>query len=195
MSRRDARGRGSCEARGFHSLHREMLSRRTGLVLVRLSVPSGHPRLPGEGRPEALDPGLQDALATPPSSLRSSRALCDQPCRERCQRTVLGRRSHRRCATSRPPACATPRAASPTRTSSRPRSSAWPWSAPESSGLACALNLAQKRYQVTVFDKEAGWGGSLRSHPRFAEFDADIALQFSAVEVEFRFGTGGRIAR
>ena len=62
-------------------------------------------------------------------------------------------------------------------------------------GLSCALNLAQKRYQVTVFEKETGWGGSLRSHPRFAEFDADIALQFSAVEVEFRFGDGDRDAR
>jgi NADPH-dependent glutamate synthase beta subunit-like oxidoreductase len=32
-------------------------------------------------------------------------------------------------------------------------------------GLSCALSLAQKRYQVTVFEKDAGWGGALRSHP------------------------------
>ncbi len=56
------------------------------------------------------------------------------------------------------------------------------------SGLACALNLAQKRYLVTVFDQQPGWGGSLRTHPRFAEFDADIALQFGPVDAEFRFG-------
>ena len=55
-------------------------------------------------------------------------------------------------------------------------------------GLSCALHLAQKKYPVTVFDKAEGWGGVLRSHPRFAEFDADIALQFSTVEAEFRFG-------
>ena len=63
------------------------------------------------------------------------------------------------------------------------------------SGLACALNLAQKKYSVTVFEKESGWGGKLpngerlSSHPRFADFDQDIALQFSAVDVEFRYGT------
>ena len=62
-------------------------------------------------------------------------------------------------------------------------------------GLSCALNLAQKNYQVTVFEKESGWGGTLRSHPRFAEFDADIALQFSAVKAEFRYGTEIRDAR
>ncbi len=56
-------------------------------------------------------------------------------------------------------------------------------------GLSCALNLAQKKYPVTVFEKASGWGGALRSHPRFAEFEADFALQFSAVEVEFRYGT------
>ena len=63
------------------------------------------------------------------------------------------------------------------------------------SGLACALNLAQKRYRVTVFEREAGGAAVCGPHPRFAEFDADIALQFSAVEVEFRFGTRGGLAR
>jgi Fe-S oxidoreductase len=55
-------------------------------------------------------------------------------------------------------------------------------------GLSCALNLAQKKYGVTVFEKESGWGGILRSHPRFAEFDEDIALQVRGVEAEFRYG-------
>jgi Fe-S oxidoreductase len=55
-------------------------------------------------------------------------------------------------------------------------------------GLSCALNLAQKKFQVTVFDKEGGWGGSLRTHPLFEQFDADFTLQFSAVSAEFRFG-------
>ena len=55
-------------------------------------------------------------------------------------------------------------------------------------GLTAALCLAQKNYPVTVFDKNEGWGGSLRSHPRFDEFDTDIAMQFSATEAKFEFG-------
>jgi len=51
------------------------------------------------------------------------------------------------------------------------------------------LNLAQKKFLVTVLEKENGWGGVLRTHPRFAEFDADIALQFSTVKAEFRYRT------
>lgn len=56
-------------------------------------------------------------------------------------------------------------------------------------GLSCALNLANKKYQVTVFDKNSSWGGHLREHPKFSLFDEDITLQFAAVSVEFRFGT------
>lgn len=56
-------------------------------------------------------------------------------------------------------------------------------------GLSAALCLAQKKYPVTVFDKDSEWGGALRSHPRFGEFDADIALQFSATGAEFVFDT------
>ena len=55
-------------------------------------------------------------------------------------------------------------------------------------GLTAALCLAQKNYPVTVFDKNEGWGGSLRPHPRFDVFDADIALQFSVTEARFEFG-------
>lgn len=54
-------------------------------------------------------------------------------------------------------------------------------------GLSAALCLAQKKYPVTVYDKNSGWGGSLRPHPRFGEFDADIAAQFSATDTEFVF--------
>ena len=56
-------------------------------------------------------------------------------------------------------------------------------------GLSAALCLAQKKYPVTVYEKDSAWGGSLRSHPRFEEFNADITLQFSATETEFRFDT------
>ncbi|MCL1913100.1 MAG: NAD(P)-binding protein [Eubacteriaceae bacterium] len=54
-------------------------------------------------------------------------------------------------------------------------------------GLAAALCLAQKKYLVTVFDKNSGWGGSLRPHPRFAEINADIELQFATSDVDFRY--------
>ena len=57
-------------------------------------------------------------------------------------------------------------------------------------GLSAALLLAQKKYLVTVFDNNDGWGGSLRTHPLFNEFDADFALQFSTVEAEFLFSAG-----
>lgn len=56
-------------------------------------------------------------------------------------------------------------------------------------GLSCALNLSQKRYKVVVFEKNEGWGGSLRSHPSFESFDEDFKLQFSALDVEFRYNT------
>ena len=115
-------------------------------------------------------------------------ALCDQPCRERCQRTLLGDEAIamrvleaavvRHVKSRKPDTFVIP-----------PKEQRVAVVGAGVSGLACALNLAQRRYRVTVFDKEPGWGGSLRSQPRFPEFDADIALQFSAVEAEFRFGT------
>ena len=54
-------------------------------------------------------------------------------------------------------------------------------------GLSAALCLAQKKFQVTVFDKNSGWGGSLRTHPQFEEFDADLNLQFSFAGAQFIF--------
>lgn len=54
-------------------------------------------------------------------------------------------------------------------------------------GLSAALNLAQKRFSVTVFDRQPGWGGRLRSHPLFEAFEADFSLQFSVVDAEFYY--------
>jgi Fe-S oxidoreductase len=56
-------------------------------------------------------------------------------------------------------------------------------------GLSCALNLAQKQYAVTVFDRADGPGGSLAAHPRHSSFLEEIALQFSAVKASWAFGT------
>ncbi len=114
--------------------------------------------------------------------------LCDQPCREHCQRTLIGDEAIalrdiesaviKYAKNRNPEAYFIP-----------PKSQSIAVVGAGASGLSCALNLAQKKYPVTVFDKEDGWGGSLRNHPRFTEFDADIALQFSAVTVNFKFGS------
>ena len=120
--------------------------------------------------------------------------LCDEPCREHCQRTLLGDEALamldleaaciKYAKNTKPEFFAIP-----------PKSERVAVIGAGVSGLACALNLAQKKYSVTVFEKESGWGGKLpngerlSSHPRFADFDQDIALQFSAVDVEFRYGT------
>lgn len=115
-------------------------------------------------------------------------ALCEQPCRGRCQRTLIGDEAIAlreieaaviKYANSRKPdAYFVP-----------PKTQSIAVVGAGAAGLSCALNLAQKKYLVTVFEKEEGWGGSLGNHPRFTEFDADIALQFSAVDVKFKFGT------
>lgn len=114
--------------------------------------------------------------------------LCDQPCRECCQRTVLG---------DEPIALRNVEAAVLRYAKDRkpetyvipPKDKRIAVVGAGPAGLSLALNLAQKKFQVTAFEKVNGWGGSLRSHPRFAEFDADLVLQFSTVAVEFRFGT------
>lgn len=55
-------------------------------------------------------------------------------------------------------------------------------------GLSCALGLARKKYSVSVFEKEQGWGGSLRNHPLFEIFNRDFAKQFKNEQVDFHFG-------
>jgi Fe-S oxidoreductase len=56
-------------------------------------------------------------------------------------------------------------------------------------GLSCALLLAQKQYQVTVFERNGSWGGSIGPHPGFAGFEADFISAFSSTNVVFRYGT------
>ena len=114
-------------------------------------------------------------------------ALCSQPCRAHCQRTLLGDEA----ISVRDLEVACLRYAKDRRAqfyAIPPKDKRIAVVGAGMAGLSCALNLAQKRFPVTVFEKEDGWGGTLRAHPRFAEFDEDITLQFSAAEVEFRFG-------
>ncbi len=57
------------------------------------------------------------------------------------------------------------------------------------SGLACALRLSVKKFQVTVFDSNDGYGGILRDHPKAELFLEDIKRQFAKEKVDFRFNT------
>ena len=138
----------------------------------------------GKGRWIAAYKTLRDATVFP--AIVS--ALCDQPCRAHCQRTQIGDEA----IALRDLEAACLRYAKNRKAEAYvipPKNKRIAIIGAGTAGLSCALNLSQKKFPVTVFEKENGWGGALRAHPRFAEFDADLALQFSAVKTEFRYGT------
>ncbi|MDR1821452.1 MAG: FAD-dependent oxidoreductase, partial [Oscillospiraceae bacterium] len=56
-------------------------------------------------------------------------------------------------------------------------------------GLSAALCLANKKFSVTVFEKNDGWGGGLRTHADFAVFDAEFAESFSKTDVSFKYNS------
>ncbi len=114
--------------------------------------------------------------------------LCPQPCRARCQRSSLGDEPLNMAELEK--ACISfggGGAGTDFRLPPKEEKVAIVGAGP--AGLACAIGLARKKYAVTVFDKEQGWGGHLRSHPRFALFDADFSKQFKGQDVDFRFCT------
>lgn len=113
--------------------------------------------------------------------------LCPRPCEGRCQRSMLGDAPLHMGALER--ACISFAAAEraqdfplPPKTQRVAVVGAGP------AGLACALALARKKYQITVFDAAPCWGGHLRSHGAFAAFDRDFQKQFASQSVDFRFG-------
>ena len=57
------------------------------------------------------------------------------------------------------------------------------------SGLACALRMAEKRYEVTVFEQSARIGGSLWEMLPSGVFLAEIERQFMYVDYELRLNT------
>ena len=114
-------------------------------------------------------------------------ALCPRPCEGRCQRKMTGDAPLNMGALEE--ACIRFAAAEkaqefplPPKTQRIAVVGAGP------AGLACALSMARKKYQITVFETNAGWGGHLREHPAFAVFSADFQKQFESQNVEFRFG-------
>ena len=137
----------------------------------------------GKGRWKAAYKELANAVVFPVIVS----ALCEQSCREHCQRTVTGDEAIalrdlesaviRYAKNRKPEAYFIP-----------PKTKSLAIVGAGAAGLSCALCLAQKKYPVTVFDKRDGWGGTLRDHLRFQEFNEDFALQFSAVAVNFQFG-------
>jgi Fe-S oxidoreductase len=113
--------------------------------------------------------------------------LCDAPCEHHCQRAQLGDE----------PIAMTMIEAAAVRYAGNRRARRYVIPPKEgrvavvgagAAGLACALGLARKRISVTVFEREAEYGGALRGHPRFTDIAGDVGLQFEAVEAEFCFG-------
>ena len=114
--------------------------------------------------------------------------LCPQPCQNNCQRASIG--DEPIAVRDLEAACVKyTRSRSPENFTIPPKAQRVAVIGAGPSGLSCALNLAQKKYSVTVFEKDAGWGGSLRTNPEFEAFDEDFALQFSAVGADFKFNT------
>jgi len=56
-------------------------------------------------------------------------------------------------------------------------------------GLSAALTLSLKRYGVTVFEASDVWGGALRSHELFSDFDEEFRTSFEPLDTDFRFGS------
>ena len=137
-----------------------------------------------KGRWPAAYRELSGAIAFPSIAAR----LCPRPCERHCQRPLLGDEALaigelelaclRFAAGEKPQDFALP-----------PKTQRVAVVGAGAAGLACALALSRKRYPVTVYDRAEGWGGRLRAHPAFPEFDADFARQFAPLDTEFRFGT------
>ena len=138
----------------------------------------------GRGRWDAAYKELRFAVLFPSVVAR----LCPRACEDACQRhTVLGSepvavgRIERACIdfAGRKEAAAYPLPPKPGKVAVVGAGAA---------GLSGALLLAQKQFQVTVFDRDETWGGALRAHPGFSDFDRDFQSAFSSVQAGFRFG-------
>ena len=116
-------------------------------------------------------------------------ALCPAPCREHCQRAQLGGAIDLPGLEAAAIRFAKSKKADSFNIPPKDKRVAVVGAGP--AGLSAALQLALKKYIVTVFEREETWGGSLRTHPRFPEFDEEFRFQFTAVKpgfLEFVYG-------
>lgn len=114
-------------------------------------------------------------------------ALCKEPCREKCHRKLLGDESVSMGLIERA-VCESAKNKKPESYALPPKEKKIAVLGAGLAGLACALDLANKKYPVTVFDKAEGWGGHLRSHELFSTFDEEFSLLFASAKAEFVFG-------
>ncbi|MDR1574042.1 MAG: FAD-dependent oxidoreductase [Clostridiales Family XIII bacterium] len=138
----------------------------------------------GRGRWSAAYKLLRNALVFP----AVANALCAAPCEAHCQRLIIGdeavavRGTEAACIAfaknKKPEAYAIP--AKDGRVAIVGAGTA---------GLSCALALAQKKYRVTVFEREAVLGGHINADARAETFREEIRLMLSAEDIAFRFET------
>lgn len=113
--------------------------------------------------------------------------LCSQPCRSACQRAMLG--DDPVDIISLETACLDyVKNPKPEKYTIPPKEQRIAVIGAGPAGLSCALNLALKKFNVTVFEKEESRGGALRSRDDFEELESDFQFQFSAVSVDFIYG-------
>ena len=112
--------------------------------------------------------------------------LCDRPCRERCQRKLIGDEpldmERLEEAILRLSGPETPDVFQAVEKEER---IAIVGAGP--AGLSAALNMAQKKYKVTVFEASGDLGGSLKKHEKFEIFKEDILFQFSKETADFQY--------
>jgi Fe-S oxidoreductase len=113
--------------------------------------------------------------------------ICPAPCETACQRTMIGDEAvNLRGIESASIRLAKSRVPESYRIPKKGKTVAVVGAGP--AGLSFALNMAQKRYGVTVFDRAENFGGGLSAHPKIDLFREDIGLQFSNLDVAFEFG-------
>ncbi len=115
--------------------------------------------------------------------------LCPRPCMDRCQRPTVGEDAPLNMGALEQACLRFAANERPQDFPLQPKTQRVAVVGAGPAGLACALVLARKKFQITVFDSAETWGGHLRSHAAFAQFDADFQKQFSNQSVDFRFST------
>lgn len=113
--------------------------------------------------------------------------ICPQPCQEACVRAAQGQALHVRALEA---ACvALTQKTTPIAYNVPPKPFSVAIIGAGLSGLACALKLAARNYQVRLYEREAQPGGRLRQLLPPQVYLSDIDLQFSEADCQRVFGT------